>query len=139
MSGFSTQTRKHSVTVSLTFRPVQEEKIKIYLAIKKMLTKRGIEPKQVVSLTTDGAPAMIGREKGAVARLKEDNPELIAYHCIIHQSVICASLSDEHAEVMNTMMKMINFLRVSSSYHHRILREFLREVDAPSVMGIGVC
>ncbi len=102
----------------------------IYLAIKEMLTKRGIKPKQVVSITTDGAPAMIGREKGAVARLKEDNPELIAYHCIIHQSVLCASLSDEHAEVMNTMMKMINFLRASSSYQHRMLREFLREVDA---------
>ncbi|KAL1250540.1 hypothetical protein QQF64_018336 [Cirrhinus molitorella] len=71
---------------------------------------------------------MIGREKGAVARLKKDNPELIAYHCIINQSVLCASLSDEHAEVMNTMMKMINFLRSSSSYQHRMLREFLKEV-----------
>ncbi|GAA6075350.1 SCAN domain-containing protein 3-like [Tachysurus ichikawai] len=96
----------------------------------KMLSKRGIEPKQVVSITTDGAPAMIGREKKAVERLKEDNPELIAYHCIIHQSVLCASLSDDHAEVMNTMMKMINFLRASSSYQHRMLREFLREADA---------
>ena len=102
----------------------------MYLAIKGMLRKRGIEPKQVVSITIDGAPAMIGREKGAVARLKEDNPELIAYHCIIHQSVLCASLSDEHAEVMQTMMKMINFLRASSSSQHRMLREFLREVDA---------
>uniref|UniRef100_G3NU70 Uncharacterized protein n=1 Tax=Gasterosteus aculeatus TaxID=69293 RepID=G3NU70_GASAC len=102
----------------------------IYLAIKEMLTKRGIEPTQVVSIATDGAPAMIGREKGAVARLKEDNPELIAYHCIIHQSVLCASLSDEHAEMMNTMMKMIHFLRASSSTQHRMLREFLREVDA---------
>ncbi|XP_026214156.1 SCAN domain-containing protein 3-like, partial [Anabas testudineus] len=102
----------------------------IYVAIKEMLAKRGVEPKKVVSITTDGAPAMIGREKGAVARLKEDNPELIAYHCIIHQSVLCASLSDEHAQVMITMMKMINFLRASSSYQHRMLREFLREVDA---------
>lgn len=102
----------------------------IYLAIKEMLIKRGIEPKQVVSVTTDGAPAMIGREKGAVGRLKKDNPELIAYHCIIHQSVLCSALSDEHAEVMNTMMKMINFLRASSSYQHRMLREFLREVEA---------
>uniref|UniRef100_G3NA36 HAT C-terminal dimerisation domain-containing protein n=1 Tax=Gasterosteus aculeatus TaxID=69293 RepID=G3NA36_GASAC len=99
----------------------------VYLAIEEMLTKRGIEHK--VSIATDGAPAMIGREKGAVARLKEDNPEL-SLHCIIHQSVLCASLSDEHAEVMNTMMKMINFLRASSSTQHRMLREFLREVDA---------
>lgn len=31
---------------------------------------------------------------------------------------------------MNTMMKMINSSRASSSYQHRILGEFLREVDA---------
>ncbi|KAI4884247.1 hypothetical protein NFI96_001391, partial [Prochilodus magdalenae] len=63
----------------------------IYLAIKEMLSKRGIEPKQVISITTDGAPAMIGREKGAVARLKEDNADLISYHCIIHQAVLCSA------------------------------------------------
>jgi len=102
----------------------------IYLAIKEMLKKRAIEMKQVVSITTDGAPAMVGRERGAVARLKEDNPQLISYHCIIHQSVLCSTLSDEYAEVMNTMMRMINFLRASSSHQHRMLREFLREVDA---------
>lgn len=62
--------------------------------------------------------------------MKEDNPELISYHCIIHQSVLCSTLSDEHAEVMNTMMKIINFLRASSSCQHCMLREFLREVDA---------
>lgn len=104
----------------------------IYLAIKEMVLKRGIEPKQVVSITTDGAPAMMGREKGAVARMKKDNAELISYHCIIHQTVLCSTLSDEYAEVMKTMMKIINFLRASSSCQHRMLREFLREVDANS-------
>ena len=84
----------------------------------------------MVSITTDGAPAMIGREKGAVARMKEDNPELISDDCIIHQSVLCSTLSNEHAEMMNTMMKMINFLRASSSYQHCMLREFLRAFDA---------
>ena len=68
----------------------------IYNAIKEMLRKRGIDLKQVVSITTDGAPAMLGRERGAVARMKEDNPDLIAYHCIIHQSVLCAHLSEEY-------------------------------------------
>ncbi|XP_026068491.1 protein ZBED8-like [Carassius auratus] len=102
----------------------------IYLPIKEMLKKRAIELKQVVSITTDGAPAMVGRERGAVARMKDDNPQLISYHCIIHQSVLCSTLSDEYAVVMNTMMRMINFLRASSSHQHRMLREFLREVDA---------
>ena len=35
----------------------------IYKAIKEMLRKRGIDFKQVVSITTDGARAMVGRER----------------------------------------------------------------------------
>lgn len=102
----------------------------IYEALKEMLRKRKIDIKQVVSITTDGAPAMVGKEKGAVTRLKEDNPDLITYHCIIHQTVLCAILSEKFAEIMGTMMKLINFLRVSSSHQHRLLREFLKEVEA---------
>ena len=102
----------------------------IYEVIKEMLTKRKINLKQVVSVTTDGAPAMVGREKGAVARMKQDNPDLIAYHCIIHQTVLCAILCEGFAEIMNTTMKLINFLRASSSVQHRLLREFLKETEA---------
>lgn len=62
---------------------------------------------------------------------KKDNPEFISYHCIIHQSVLCSTLSeDEYAEVMYTIMGSVNFLMASSSHQHPMLREFLREVDA---------
>jgi hypothetical protein len=73
---------------------------------------------------------MVGREKGAVARMKQDNPDLIAYHCIIHQTALCAILCEGFAEIMNTTMKLINFLRASSSIQHRLLREFLKETEA---------
>ncbi|XP_068235579.1 SCAN domain-containing protein 3-like [Palaemon carinicauda] len=53
---------------------------------------------------------MVGRESGLVARLKEDNQDMISYHCIIHQSVLCASLGDEYGEVMETIMELVNFL-----------------------------
>lgn len=71
----------------------------IYLAIKEMLTQRRIDVKNVVSITTDGAPSMMGREKGAVSRLKEDNPDILSYHCIIHMSVLrapCRSYEHHH-------------------------------------------
>ncbi|KAI4793323.1 hypothetical protein KUCAC02_032800 [Chaenocephalus aceratus] len=45
---------------------------------------------------------MIGREKGAVQRLKEHHPELLSHHCIIHQSVLCANLGKEYSDVMET-------------------------------------
>ncbi|KAK0142367.1 SCAN domain-containing protein 3 [Merluccius polli] len=59
----------------------------------------------------DGAPAMVGKERGAVPRMKEDNPDLIANHCLIHSTVLCATLSEHFAE-------------------HHLLREFLEDVEA---------
>ena len=38
----------------------------IYATIKEMLRKRGIDLKRVVSVTTDGAPAMEGKERGGL-------------------------------------------------------------------------
>ncbi|KAM3842708.1 zinc finger BED domain-containing protein 5-like, partial [Diretmus argenteus] len=101
----------------------------IYAAIMQMLNERGIDIKTVVSIATDGAPAMIGKEKGAVQRLKEHHPDLLSYHCIIHQSVLCASLGKEYSDVMENIMKLVNYLRASSALQHRLLRAFLTEDD----------
>ncbi|XP_068241112.1 general transcription factor II-I repeat domain-containing protein 2B-like [Palaemon carinicauda] len=76
-----------------------------------MLESRNIDVKSIISVTTDGAPAMVGRERGLVARLKEDNPDMISYYCKIHQSVLCASLGYEYGELMETIMKLVNFPR----------------------------
>jgi hypothetical protein len=87
---------------------VRTNKIKyIHEVIKGMLTKRGRDLKSEFFIITDEAPAMIGRGRGLVARLKEDHPDL-TNHCIIHLSVLCASLGNEYSEVMTTMMKLIN-------------------------------
>ena len=63
-------------------------------------------------------------------RMKEDNPDLIAHRCLIYKTFLCATLSEDFAQVMNTMMKCINFLRTSSSLQHRLLREFLEDFEA---------
>lgn len=102
----------------------------IYKAILEMLNEKGIDVKKVVSVATDGAPAMMGRERGLVQRLKVLHPHLISYHCIIHQSVLCASLGEVYSEIMATMMRLINLLRASSALQHRLLRTFLTEVNA---------
>ena len=102
----------------------------IYGSLKSMLESKNIDLKSITSLTTDGAPSMVGREKGLVARLKEENQCMISYHCIIHQSVLCASLGEEYGEAMETVMKLVNFLRSTSALQHRQLRSFLAEVNA---------
>lgn len=101
-----------------------------YNAVIGVLNEKEIDVKKIVSVATDGAPSMMGRERGLVQRLKLLHPQLISYHCIIHQSILCASLGEIYAEIMNTMMKLVNFLRASSALQHRLLRSLLMEVNA---------
>lgn len=51
--------------------------------------------KKVNLVVTDGAPAMIGRNRGLVSRIKTVAPSDNALHCLIHQSVLCAKLSGD--------------------------------------------
>lgn len=45
--------------------------------------------------------------------------------------MLCSTLSEEYADVLNTVIKLVNFLRASSSHQHRLLQEST-EVDADS-------
>ncbi|MBN3290676.1 SCND3 protein, partial [Polypterus senegalus] len=88
-------------------------------------------PLDKINLTvTDGAPAMIGKNKGLVSRIKTVAPKTNALHCIIHQSVLCAKLSGELKEVMEKTMKIINHIRGTSSTQHRLFRKFVLESQA---------
>ncbi len=113
----SARQRGHSVKTywTLLHSVTLEERTSMKLSCMQMLNERGIDVKNVVSITTDGAPAMIGKEKGAVQRLKEEHSDLLTYHCIIHQSVLCASLGKEYSNIMETIMKLVNYLRASSA------------------------
>ena len=83
-----------------------------------------------VSVATNGAPSMVGKQQGLVARLKKDVDSLMAFHCIMHQTVLCGKLDGAFQDLMTKSMKMINFLKAQSALRHRNLRAFLEEQDA---------
>jgi hypothetical protein len=39
--------------------------------------------KNITSCATDGAPVMMGK-KGCLKVMKDDNPEMLLVHCVIH-------------------------------------------------------
>ncbi|KAM3616643.1 uncharacterized protein V6R79_021193 [Siganus canaliculatus] len=51
---------------------------------------RGVDIKKIFAVTTDGAPAMVGKHKGAL-KLIEDKVghSVMKLHCIIHQENPC--------------------------------------------------
>nr|XP_022911991.1 general transcription factor II-I repeat domain-containing protein 2-like [Onthophagus taurus] len=102
----------------------------LFKAIDKFINNSNIRYDKIVSLSTDGAPAMIGKEKGVVKKIRDKNPGLISYQCIIHQTALCGKLSATLKKVMDSLVQLINFMRSHSSLQHRKFKKFLSECDA---------
>ena len=81
---------------------------------------------KITSVVTDGAPVMVGVHAGFVKQLKDHNPQLLAFRCIIHESLLCSKLKNEYGSPMLNVMKLINFLRSKSALGHRQLRKFFQ-------------
>ncbi|KAL4000368.1 hypothetical protein ACER0C_008139 [Sarotherodon galilaeus] len=62
--------------------------------VKEFFAEKKVPLEKLVSLTTDGAPAMIGRHTRFIAHCKGDTefPNFMHYHCIIHQQALCAKV-----------------------------------------------
>lgn len=58
----------------------------IFQSCKNFIEKTQLPLCRLVSITTDGAPAMVGRLNGFIAKCREDDdfPDFLSYHCIIH-------------------------------------------------------
>ncbi|XP_072392541.1 general transcription factor II-I repeat domain-containing protein 2B-like [Diabrotica undecimpunctata] len=83
----------------------------------------------MVGLTTDGAPAMMGCDKGLVALYRKDEtfPQFLCYHCIIHQQALCGNFLKLN-NVMKLVVKMVNKIR-AQALQRRLFRTLADEVD----------
>lgn len=101
--------------------------IDIYNAVKNFFVKENIALENLVSVTTDRAPAMTGRHAGFIALCKGDPdfPKLLHYHCILHQQAICAKvIGFDH---VMTAVKIINSIKAKQ---HRTFKVLLEELSA---------
>lgn len=104
----------------------------LYNCVEKCLNELEVDWKTFSSITTDGAPAMLGVKAGLVSRLKSKaltyGVELKSFHCIIHQESLCSKkLKMEH--VMNIVIKTVNWIR-SHALNNRQFSALLEEMDA---------
>ena len=83
--------------------------------VLECLEENKLDLKKLVSVTKDGAPAMVGMRKGFVSLLEKYIKEpgfqnqIIKIHCIIHQEALCAKYL-EMQEVMNILVKLVNLI-----------------------------
>jgi len=112
----------------------------IFHAVENSLCENNLDLEIISGISTDGAPAMVGKEKGAIKLLidkiestrKTNNfwkrDDLFIIHCLIHQQNLCSQvLSMNH--VMQVVIKTVNYIR-SHALPHRQFKEFLKELDS---------
>ena len=68
-----------------------------------------------MSITTDGAPSMVGKHKGVVSLLQKhmqingiDN-SIVKLQCLIHQEALCAKVASLK-DVMSIVVKTVNLI-----------------------------
>ncbi|XP_031762451.1 general transcription factor II-I repeat domain-containing protein 2-like [Xenopus tropicalis] len=84
---------------------------------------------KLISVCTDGAPCMVGKNKGFIALLREhEKRPILSFHCILHQEALCAQMCGEQlGEVMSVVIKVVNFI-VARALNDRQFKTLLDEV-----------
>ena len=97
--------------------------------VLKMSEKFRLDPKKLSGLTTDGAPAMVGKHKEFCKNFLETfgSPEAALNHCIIHQENLCSKILD-NIDIMKEVVPCINYIR-NRGLNHRQFKLFLEELD----------
>uniref|UniRef100_A0A8C3TK26 DUF4371 domain-containing protein n=1 Tax=Chelydra serpentina TaxID=8475 RepID=A0A8C3TK26_CHESE len=94
--------------------------------------ERGVDIRKIFCVTTDGAPAVVGKQKGFVKLLEDQiGRPTVKFHSIIHQDNLCTKISNsELNNVMNTVVRIGNFLVARSALTHRQFQALLEEMDS---------
>ncbi|XP_077137137.1 general transcription factor II-I repeat domain-containing protein 2-like [Ranitomeya variabilis] len=104
----------------------------IYEKLSQTVKDLELDWAKPASVTTDGAPSMVGSKKGVIARIKQEmdkrnHSHPIAIHCLIHQQALC-SKSLKWDSVMKIVVSCVNFIR-ANALNHRQFQEFLSELN----------
>ena len=101
----------------------------IFKSFKNFIEKTQFPVCKLMSITTDGAPAMIVHSNGFIAKCREDDdfPDFLNYHCIIHQQALCAKMLNMK-EIMDVATKISCFIR-ARSLQRRLFHAHLEKAD----------
>ncbi|KAL1279362.1 hypothetical protein QQF64_026035 [Cirrhinus molitorella] len=102
--------------------------------LMNVVEKADLQLSKLTAITTDGAPAMLGSEKGLVGLCKSDErfPEFWTFHCIVHQEhLVSKKLNLDH--IMKPVLEIVYFIR-THALNHRQFRNLIAELneDLPS-------
>ena len=105
----------------------------ILKAVLECLSRLGLDLTHLSALITNGAPSMVGSNKGfssLMVKHCQDHgfKQLIKkLHCIVHQEALCAKLAKMRS-VMSVAVKIVSFI-LAQGFNHRQFCDLLMEAD----------
>uniref|UniRef100_A0A8C6VI95 General transcription factor II-I repeat domain-containing protein 2A n=1 Tax=Naja naja TaxID=35670 RepID=A0A8C6VI95_NAJNA len=117
--------------VKLVSLPEGTQGIDIYNVVMEVFLSQDIRPEKVVSITSDGAPSMVGATSGFIQSfVKETKHEVIQFHCILHQAAFCARESSKKFDnVLKDVTKMVNYI-MAHALNFQKFQALVEEVQA---------
>ena len=98
--------------------------------MNNFMEENDIEWTNLVSLCTDGAPAMMGKRSGFIALVKNRCPDVIVTHFVLHRHALHQTLPEELRDVMAVVVTTVNFIR-GRALNHRLFQVFCENIGAP--------
>jgi len=101
----------------------------LFRSFMKFAKEKNLPMDKLISVCTDGAPCMVGKNKGFVALLHEyENRPILSFHRILHQEALCAQLcGKQFGAVMDVVISVVNFI-VARASNDRQSKTLLDEV-----------
>lgn len=84
----------------------------IFVKLNGFMDEQGLDWNKCVGLCTDGAAAMVGRQAGVVARVKQVAAQAKFSHCCLHrEALVSKKCPDSLKEVLSQAVKTVNFIK----------------------------
>ncbi|CAB4061359.1 unnamed protein product [Lepeophtheirus salmonis] len=102
----------------------------IYSKLINYLRVNNIPMENIISCAADGAPVMMGKKKGCLKLMKDDTPEMIIVHCVIHrENLVAKNITPPLNEVLPSVIKCINAIKASAKCE-RPFKQFCENENA---------
>ena len=84
----------------------------IFNILDSFFKKNGLDWKNLVGCTTDGAPSMLGCRSGFQSYVKAVSPNVTSVHCFIHKFALCTKVPPAQLLVrLKQVVKIIYFVK----------------------------
>ena len=130
---FENMTAKEELLCMLPLKGHSQDE-DIFQAFISFANKTKLPLVKLISIATDGAPAMVDSSNEFIALCKQNNsfPNFIHYHYIIHQEAICEKVLNIK-EIKNIAMKIVCSIR-ARSLQRRLSRSHLEEAERTDLL-----